>query len=518
MLTTTSATRRAKTGRQTADPRAAFRWRPLSGGQNEPASAANESVAPASRRLPDLRPRRLRLVAPRDAARLAALSDWILLICALSLTARLGAEVPLWLMSVGDAALLFAPLLVLKLGLWSVSAYGANAGGWRAENAVGGLALGAIAALVVAAVLAPSASAAAALSIIIPVSACVMAALHVAASFYVDRSAKAGAYAETAVIVGATEAARRFILRARQTGRLNIAAIVDDRATRCPERIEGVPVIGGVDDLMKWGALPDIDRIVVSLGANADARAAELINKLRVLPNRVDLIVERDIATVDRRLDANAAVICVSGGFSRPGSAFAKRIFDIVVSAALIAVLSPVLLLTAIAVKLDSRGPVFFRQMRHGLNNRIIGVLKFRSMRHGPAEKEVRQVEKNDPRVTRLGAFLRKTSLDELPQLFNVLIGDMSLVGPRPHAVGMRAAEQELTRIAEDYAHRHRMRPGITGWAQINGSRGPLNTADSVRRRVELDLDYVAHASIWLDIWILICTAPVLLGDRLNPR
>ncbi|MBI1187308.1 MAG: exopolysaccharide biosynthesis polyprenyl glycosylphosphotransferase [Alphaproteobacteria bacterium] len=515
MFTTLSLTRRAKSGRAAAaDPRAAFRWRRLEG------AAAPAAERAAQTALPDPQLRRIRRIPPRDAARLIAALDWALLALALGFVARWGAEVSLGAMAVADAVRLALPLLTLKLGLWSVSAYAAHASGWRAENAIGGLALGAIAALVVAAFSAPDATSAAALSLILPATACALAALHLAATFYVDRSAKAGAFAETAVIVGATEAARRFIQRARRSGRLTIAAIVDDRATRTPERIEGVPVIGGVDDLMRWKALPDIDRIVVSLGPGAEERAGALINKLRVLPNRVDLIVERDMGgvVVDRRLDQNAAVICVSGGFSRPGYAFVKRVFDIVVSAALIVALSPLLLATAVAVKFSSRGPILFRQPRHGLNNRVIQVLKFRSMRHAPQDGALRQVQKNDPRVTRLGAILRKTSLDELPQLFNVLMGDMSLVGPRPHAVTMRAADQELTRIADDYAHRHRVRPGITGWAQINGSRGPCDTADAVRRRVELDLDYIAHGSIWLDIWILICTAPVLLGDRMTHR
>lgn len=512
MFTTLSAADRAKSGRP-GDPRAAFRWRPLQGGAPAPAK-------PEGKALPDLPPRRLRAMAPRDAARLIAFIDWAVLAVALGFVARWGADTTLGAMTVEGALRLAAPLLALKLGLWSVSAYSAHARSWRAENAIGGLALGALVALVVAAFVAPDAASAAALSLTLPATACALAALHLAASFYVDRSAKAGAFAETAVIVGATEAARRFIQRARRTGRLHIAAIIDDRATRTPERIEGVPVIGGVDDLIGWPALPEIDRIVVSLGPGAENRANALINKLRVLPNRVDLIVERDMPgpIVDRRLDENAALICVSGGFSRPSAAFVKRCFDLVVSAALIVALSPVLIAIAIAVKLTSRGPILFRQPRHGLNNRIIQVLKFRSMRHAPPERELRQVQKNDPRVTPIGAFLRRTSLDELPQLFNVLMGDMSLVGPRPHAVTMRAADTELTRIAADYAHRHRVRPGITGWAQINGSRGPCDTPEAVRRRVELDLDYVAHASIWLDIWILICTAPVLLGDRLTHR
>ena len=133
-------------------------------------------------------------------------------------------------------------------------------------------------------------------------------------------------------------------------------------------------------------------------------------------------------------------------------------------------------------------------------------------MQHAP-DAPLRQVQANDTRVTKLGAFLRRTSLDELPQLVNVLRGDMSLVGPRPHAVGMKAAERDLQNIVAEYAHRHRVKPGLTGWAQVNGSRGPIETPAEVRRRLRLDLEYVSNASLWLDLQILVRTAPTILGD-----
>jgi lipopolysaccharide/colanic/teichoic acid biosynthesis glycosyltransferase len=170
------------------------------------------------------------------------------------------------------------------------------------------------------------------------------------------------------------------------------------------------------------------------------------------------------------------------------------------------------MLAIAVAVKLDSSGPVLYRQRRHGFNNRVITILKFRTMRHDPGAP-LRQVVQDDPRVTRIGRLLRLTSLDELPQLINVLRGEMSLVGPRPHAVGMKAAERELDDIIAEYAHRHRVKPGITGWAQINGSRGPVDTPAAVRKRVRMDLEYVSRASLWFDLQILARTAPALLGD-----
>src|SRR5690606_9439930 len=125
-----------------------------------------------------------------------------------------------------------------------------------------------------------------------------------------------------------------------------------------------------------------------------------------------------------------------------------------------------------------------------------------------------RQVTADDDRVTRVGRFLRKTSLDELPQLINVVAGEMSLVGPRQHAIGMKTGETESARLVADYAHRHRIKPGMTGWAAIKGSRGPLHSAAEVRRRVQLDVDYIERQSLWLDLWIMLVTVPVLLGDR----
>jgi putative colanic acid biosynthesis UDP-glucose lipid carrier transferase len=165
--------------------------------------------------------------------------------------------------------------------------------------------------------------------------------------------------------------------------------------------------------------------------------------------------------------------------------------------------LAPVMICIALAIKLDSRGPVFFRQRRHGFNHQVITVLKFRTMyvtQDGPV---VPQASKNDPRVTRVGKWLRRSSLDELPQLLNVLNGEMSLVGPRPHAL---AHNEQYSALLETYANRHRMKPGITGWAQINGYRGETDTPDKMRKRVECDLYYIENWSLWFDLKILLLT------------
>ena len=172
--------------------------------------------------------------------------------------------------------------------------------------------------------------------------------------------------------------------------------------------------------------------------------------------------------------------------------------------------------LIALAVRLESRGPVFFRQKRMGFNHDVIEVFKFRSMCEDAsgAKGEIQQATNNDPRITRVGKFLRRWSLDELPQLFNVLRGQMSIVGPRPHAVEHRFDSRKLEEVVDRYAARHKVKPGITGWAQIHGWRGVTDTVEKLQKRVEHDLYYIEHWSLALDAWILLVTPFVLLKGR----
>ena len=199
---------------------------------------------------------------------------------------------------------------------------------------------------------------------------------------------------------------------------------------------------------------------------------------------------------------------------SRPIHVALKRILDLAIAVPMLILLAPLLIAVAVFIKLDSAGPALFRQSRLGLNGRAFGILKFRTMNVVEDGDAVVQAERNDARVTRIGAFLRTTSIDELPQLLNVITGDMSLVGPRPHAIGMRTGAVESARLVADYAHRHRMKPGMTGWAAIHGSRGPLHEAADVQRRVALDIEYISRQSFWLDVWIMLATVPTMLGDR----
>ncbi|HXQ98852.1 MAG TPA: exopolysaccharide biosynthesis polyprenyl glycosylphosphotransferase, partial [Pseudomonas sp.] len=180
-----------------------------------------------------------------------------------------------------------------------------------------------------------------------------------------------------------------------------------------------------------------------------------------------------------------------------------------------IALLSPVMLLIAAAIKLDSRGPVLFWQKRYGYNNRLITVCKFRSMHTHQADATAeQQTVKGDARVTRVGRFIRKTSLDELPQLFNVFAGNMSMVGPRPHATATKAAGILFEQAVKEYTSRHRVKPGITGLAQINGFRGETDTVEKIEKRVEFDLEYIENWSVWFDLYILLRTVPAVLFSR----
>ena len=344
----------------------------------------------------------------------------------------------------------------------------------------------------------------------------VLAVLHGLYNGLIGLWARRGALVSTVVVVGATNNARRLIRQSTQNRDIDIVAVFDDRASRRPGMVETVPVAGGVRDLLVWPGLPRIDTIIITVTSTAAKRVNELIDQLRALPQDVVLFMDLDgFHPEHARLTeiARAPMAYISGGPRSEARAAAKRVQDIVFASAMLVAFAPLMALVALLIRLDSPGPVLFRQRRHGFNNRIIEVFKFRTMRSGSDQGPMQQVRKNDARVTRVGRFLRRTSLDELPQLFNILSGSMSLVGPRPHAVGMRTGDTESWKLVAHYAHRHRVKPGLTGWAQINGSRGPLNTPEQVRERVRLDLEYIRRAGFWFDLAIMLKTVPCLLGD-----
>ncbi len=324
------------------------------------------------------------------------------------------------------------------------------------------------------------------------------------------------------VLVGATTRAEHLVNDAIARQDINVLGIFDDRLNRSPLRVLGVPVLGNTEKLLRHHILPTVDLIVVTVDPSATTRVREIMNRLSVLPNSITMMVDQEdetarVAAVAHLADAPLAPL------GRPvdpeRKAVSKRVQDLAIGIPMLLLALPVIAMAALAVRLDSPGPIFFRQRRHGFNNEEILVTKFRTMRHETADaKAERQVTANDDRITKVGRFLRRSSLDEVPQLWNVLRGEMALVGPRPHAVGMKTGEVESAQLVSEYAHRHRIKPGLTGWAAINGSRGPMHSPADVKRRVALDVEYIERQSLWLDLQILALTAPRLLGDSSTIR
>jgi Undecaprenyl-phosphate glucose phosphotransferase len=348
-----------------------------------------------------------------------------------------------------------------------------------------------------------------------------VAALHLVWFTLMARWREKGLLTPNIAIIGATPVARTLILEllnGKAAGEANVVGIFDDRHKRAPKEILGVPVLGPVDDLLEHRALAAIERIVVTVPQGAAQRVAQLIERLSALPHEIVLVVEQGDKGARGQI-GGLNLARMGGRHVVARRAAAKRAQDIVIGGLGLLAALPIGLIVALAVKLDSPGPVFFRQKRHGFNNEEIWVLKFRSMRHDRADATAsRQVTKDDDRITRVGRFIRKTSLDELPQLINVLRGEMSLVGPRPHAVGMKSGGADAASLVNSYSHRHRMKPGLTGLAAIHGSRGPVDDAESLERRVMLDLSYIERQSVWLDLWIMVMTLPLMLGDKSAAR
>ena len=333
----------------------------------------------------------------------------------------------------------------------------------------------------------------------------------------VARWRRQGRLTPNIVVVGATRHAELLITSLIDTREAHVLGVFDDRLDRVPDAICGVPVLGATDALLGHRITPFVDRIVLTVPSAAQGRVRQIIERLRVLPNEISLYLDFDSDAANAAIDrlASAPLAQMSGVRHDAQRAFWKRFQDLSLSALGLIAAAPAMAAIAVAIKLDSPGPVFFRQRRHGFNNEEITVWKFRSMRVETADATAeRQVSAGDDRVTRVGRFIRATSLDELPQIFNVLKGEMSLVGPRPHAIGMKTGQVESARLVAEYAHRHRLKPGMTGWAAIHGSRGPVDTPESVRRRVALDVEYIERQSFWLDLYIMAVTVPCLLGDR----
>ncbi|RMO91597.1 Undecaprenyl-phosphate galactosephosphotransferase [Pseudomonas syringae pv. philadelphi] len=329
-----------------------------------------------------------------------------------------------------------------------------------------------------------------------------------------------GVFLQHAVILGATENGQRLAeyLLEHQDIRSGVTGFIDDRIGRMPKTVANLPMLGNTSDLERLIREEKVTQVLVALPWTAENRMDYIIRELRRLPVNVllvpDMIAFRHthnrITEVARLPMFNASEVPLNGW-----SPFIKRAEDIVLSSLALLALSPVMLLVALAIKLDSPGPVLFRQKRYGYNNRLIEVFKFRSMHQHQADATAeQQTTRGDARITRVGRFIRKTSLDELPQLFNVVAGSMSMVGPRPHATATKAAGILFEQAVKEYTSRHRVKPGITGLAQINGYRGETDTVEKIEKRVEFDLEYIENWSVWFDLYILMRTVPAVIFTR----
>ena len=300
---------------------------------------------------------------------------------------------------------------------------------------------------------------------------------------------------------------------------VRIAGIFDDRdPTRAPRQIAGYPHLGGIDALISMSRSARFDLVIVALPLTAEDRLQHVAHKLSVLPVDIKLPAIASAIRFSPRLYTRVGSIAMIDLHERPitdWSAVSKWLFDKIIASVAAILLAPVMALVALAIKIESKGPVLFRQKRYGFNNELIKVFKFRSMYIDQCDHEaLRLVTRNDTRVTRVGRFIRKTSLDELPQLFNVILGDMSLVGPRPHAMQTKVDTQLLDQVVDRYYARHKVKPGITGWAQINGWRGETDTEEKIQKRVDFDLYYIENWSVFFDLYILLKTPYSLLNTK----
>jgi Undecaprenyl-phosphate glucose phosphotransferase len=343
----------------------------------------------------------------------------------------------------------------------------------------------------------------------------VVVAAQLALRRYTMFCALRGKILQSHVIVGANQAAARLALRLQANPLLGpFKGYFDDRRRERLPQLPEEQLLGRMDDVAEYVRLNGVSNIYICLPICPGERIGALLEALTDTTASVYFVP--DIFG----FDLMQARVCEIEGvplLAVRETPFAgmngvlKRSSDIVLSVLLLLVLWPALLAIACGVRLSSPGPALFRQRRYGLYGEAIYVYKFRTMTVCEDAGAIRQAQREDPRVTRFGRFLRRSSLDELPQLFNVLLGTMSLVGPRPHAV---SHNEEYRKLITGYMLRHKVRPGITGWAQINGLRGETQTLDKMRRRVEYDLDYLRNWSLRLDVSILARTAWVIWRDR----
>jgi Undecaprenyl-phosphate glucose phosphotransferase len=322
-------------------------------------------------------------------------------------------------------------------------------------------------------------------------------------------------------IVGGGRAAEDAITTLENSPGLEIEIIglFDDRYdNRSPASVRKHRKLGKIADLADYARAHTVDLVIVAIPISAELRMLQILKRIWELPVDIRVSGQGAQLRLSQRAYSYLGDLPLLPVFDRPLShwnEFIKDMLDRAIALVALIVLSPVLGLVALAVRLESKGPVLFKQKRYGFNNELIEVYKFRSMYVEKSDATaVKLVTKNDPRVTRVGRIIRKSSLDELPQLFNVLKGRLSLVGPRPHATQAKAAGGLYDEVVEGYFARHKVKPGITGWAQINGWRGETDTVEKIEQRVKHDLEYIDQWSLAFDLYILMKTPFALLKSE----
>jgi putative colanic acid biosysnthesis UDP-glucose lipid carrier transferase len=341
-------------------------------------------------------------------------------------------------------------------------------------------------------------------------------ALHLTVWKLLRKLRAAGRNQRTAVIAGVNDVSYHLANQLQQCPEVGIKlhGFFDQQLPERTSRFSGRTMIGSLKDLPHYVREHNIDVVYIASTADKEEAVTTLIKELQdttacvyFVPN---ILMFNLMHARSYELNGIPLIAVWEVPFSEIQYVL-KRAMDIVLSSLALLILLPIMLAIAVAVKLSSPGPILFRQRRYGLNGQEILVYKFRSMRVMEDGGKVNQATKNDPRITSVGAFLRKTSLDELPQFINVLQGRMSLVGPRPHAV---AHNEMYRKLISGYMLRHKVKPGITGWAQVNGLRGETETLEKMQQRINYDLEYLRNWSLSLDLQILLKTALVFMGDQ----
>lgn len=352
-------------------------------------------------------------------------------------------------------------------------------------------------------------------------SALLLCLVRLVASAIAQKLTRDGVLVRRTVIVGGGKDAEDLIraLNADPENHLSILGIFDDRqGERAVGDYGGAARLGTFEGLADFCRGASVDLLIVTVPVRAEERLMQILEKLFALQVDVRISALNSKLRINSRAYSFIGRVPMLAAMDKPLGDWdhvLKTLEDRLIGSLLLMLAAPIMALVAIAIRLDSKGPIFFRQKRYGFNNELIEVLKFRSMYVEQQDATASKlVTREDPRVTRVGRIIRRASLDELPQLINVVWGQMSLVGPRPHATGARADRDLYENVVQGYFARHRMKPGVTGWAQINGWRGETDTHEKLVRRVEHDLYYIDHWSVPLDLYIIAMTPISLLTGK----